>query len=104
MEEERFKRHNNILNEIAEWIEKDVSYIELTGYEDRYDDANEELIRTLTLNRGNKNYFVSINWYGIIHDYSDSMPKYMLVDIHNSICGTYLKEIYLEARGETAND
>ena len=102
MREEWVKRHNNILNEIAEWIEKDVSYIEVTGYEDRYDDANEEVIRTLNLNRGNRNYMISINWYGLIHEYSNKIPRHMLIDIHNSICGTYLKEILLEARGEAA--
>ena len=101
MSEEWVKRHKNILDEITEWIEKDVSYIEFIGYEDEYDDVDKEIIRTLTFNRGNTNYMVSMNWYGIIYEYSDKLPRHMLVDIHNSICGTYLKEILLEARGET---
>ena len=100
MKQEWAKRHKHILSEIAEWIEKDVSYIEVVDQEDEYDDIDEEVIRTLILNRGNENYMISINWYGLIYDYSERMPRHMLADIHNSICGTYLKSILSEARGE----
>lgn len=100
MDEDRIKRHINILAEMTDYIEEMVSYASISGISYEINEEMEEVLCKLTFSRGTSEYDVAFNWCGMIDDYSKRMPRMLLVDIHNSICGQYLKGIMEEAESQ----
>lgn len=98
MDKTQVDRHMNILIEMTDYIEEMVSYASITGISYEINEDMEEVLCQLTLSRGTSEYSVGFNWCGIIDEYSKKMPRMLLVDIHNAICGQYLKGIMDETK------
>ena len=100
MDQTTIDRHMNVLIEMTDYIEEMVSYARITEISYDINEEMEEVICNLVLNRGTSEYNISFNWYGIISNYLKKMPRMLLVDIHNAICGQYLKGIMDEAKSK----
>lgn len=87
------KSHVSILSEMTEMIEAKLSCAVISNIEDIYIKEKEEVIRTLTINRGTDYHTISFNWYGIIDSISKKFPSHIIIDVHNAICGGYLRSI-----------
>lgn len=98
------ERQLNCIMEIVDCILEEIPYTVLKQYNHNYDKSKDEMIVELTLNTGITNYKISINWYGVITNYSKKIPKHMLVDIHNGISEGYLKNIINELREKQNHD
>lgn len=96
MDEEIIKRHISILDEMTECIEERLSCAVIDKVEDFYDKEFDVVVRHININRGASNYEISFNWSGFIEDHPKRMPVHMIIDIHNAICGVYLKGIFDE--------
>ena len=81
--EEGFKE---VLDFIQNHIETEIPYAEVVFQEDTYHEDIDELIRFLLFSRGENEYFLSYGYDGYIYSYSKSIPKILLLDIHNAIC------------------
>jgi len=104
MDEEIVKRHINILNEMTECIEERLSCAVVNKVDDLYDTEFDVVVRHININRGTSNYQIAFNWSGFIEEHSKKMPVHMIVDIHNAICGVYLKGILDELMEERSID
>ena len=93
MDKHEIERCINIFEEMTEYIANTIAYADITDIKYEIDDAMDELICILKFSRGTSEYLVGITWCGIIDQYSKKIPKMLLVDIHNAICGRYLKGI-----------
>jgi len=98
MEQESIDRNINILSEMIELIEEECNYAVIKEIEYQVDEAKEEVLLNLTLNRGTRDYRVVMNWWGHINQLSKNMPSYILKDIHNAVCAGYLRSIYAELK------
>jgi hypothetical protein len=102
MDQTQIDRHINILTEMTDYIEETISYAVITGISYEVNETMEEVICKLEFNRGTSKGDVEFNWCGTISGYSKKMPRMLLVDIHNAICGQYLKGIMDEAKNKNS--
>ena len=100
IDEQEIIRTKSILEEMTEYIEDTIAYADISDVSYEVDEEMEEIICILTFSRGTGEYQVGINWFGIIDAFSKNIPKMLLVDIHNAICGRYLKGIMDLAKKE----
>jgi len=87
------ERQLNVIAEMTEYIMDEVSYAEIKSIDPFVCNDSEDIAVTLSFSRGTRFYDVTIDWKGSIIDFSNKIPKHMLVDIHNGICAGYLKGI-----------
>lgn len=78
---------------MTECIEERLSCAVVNKVDDLYDTEFDVVVRHININRGTSNYQIAFNWSGFIEEHSKKMPVHMIVDIHNAICGVYLKGI-----------
>lgn len=74
------------LDYIMTTIELEVPYAELIYHEDVLHEELNEVVRFIVMNRGNKDFYVSYGYNGCIYSYTKSIPRLLLLDIHNAIC------------------
>ena len=91
------ERHISILDEMTDFIIKEVSSAELIEIDPRWDDELDMMFWLLSFSIGTNTYDITICWDGSICGYDRKMPKHLLVDIHNGICAGYLKGIMNES-------
>lgn len=91
--QEDIDRQVKILSEMKEYIEETISYADITDVYHEINAETQEVLCVLYISRGSSNFQVAFNWHGVIDAYSPKTPKMMLVDIHNAICGIYLKKV-----------
>lgn len=91
------ERHMTILDEMTDFIIREVSSAELIGIFPRWDNELDMMFWTLKFSIGTNIYDITICWDGSICEFDRKMPKHLLVDIHNGICAGYLKGIMDES-------
>jgi len=75
----------SILNSMQSWLENEISNYELVRIEDLDDQENEQVVRSLWWSRGIKEFFIVLAPRGGIRGWSNSIPKELLVQCHNTI-------------------
>ena len=101
MEQLMIDAHMGVLTEMAEYVEEHIPYAQIVEISYDIDNKVGEVICKIVLSRGTSEYKVAFNWCGVISSYSKTIPKMMLIDIHNGICGAYLKGIYEEMKSKS---
>tara|TARA_Y100000004_G_scaffold81729_1_gene91714 strand:+ start:322 stop:636 length:315 start_codon:yes stop_codon:yes gene_type:complete len=104
MDKSMMKHHMSVVSEMAEFIEKTVAYAQVLEVNYDIDQEMDELICRMIFSRGNDEYEIGFNWMGIIDGYSKKIPKMLLVDAHNAICGYYVQWIIEEISRREDND
>ena len=104
IDEQEIIRTKSILEEMTEYIEDTIAYADISDVSYEVDEKMEEIICILTFSRGTAEYQVGINWFGIIDAFSKNIPKMLLVDAHNAICGYYVQWIIEEISRREDND
>lgn len=116
IEENPLRANKNIMNSnteenlkealdfIQNRIEEELPYGEIIYSEDVYHEDLDEIVRFILISRGEKEYYMSFGFDGYIYSYSKTIPRMMLLDIHNAICYSIrtelISQIYKEEQDE----